>query len=121
VVLENRRMLQELYRVNGELKEKVHQLESVQESLIEAERLATVHQLVVTLSHRINNSLAGILSALEILLESEEGLSALVRQTLVRVKEEASKIKTIVSRLQELKSLRTIPYLEDIDMLDLNF
>jgi DNA-binding response OmpR family regulator len=119
VALKNRELLQELNRVNAELKEKLQQLETLQDSIVEAERLAAVHQVVVTLSHRINNSLAGILGALEVLWQNRQGISGEVEETLRRIGQEAGKIRTIMNNLKELKSLRVIPYLNDITMIDL--
>jgi len=120
LTLENRRLLQELQKVNAELREKVQQLEALHQSVIEAERLSVVQQLVVTLSHKINNSITGILGALQVLAQNAPALSSDAQEVMGRIEQEATKIKTTINRLKELKSLRVVPYLNDITMIDLN-
>ena len=91
---------------------------------VEVEQLAAIQQVVVTLSHGINNPLAGIIGAIEVLLRNEQGLPAEAKEVLVNIRQEAEKIKKIMSQLKELKVLHTTSYLRDnardIKMIDLN-
>jgi len=87
------------------------------DKMLEAERLMAVGQITATLGHEINNPLAVILGYLELCLKRER-LEEL-RDHLSTAKDAALRIKEIVSKVTGLGSLKTTPYVEGVEMIDL--
>lgn len=80
-------------------------------------RKKTVEELVVTISHEINNPLQIILALSEELLQQE--LPRDVRDRARGIHEMAERIKNVIRLLQQIKAPKTGKYAEDIDMIEL--
>ncbi len=97
-------------------------IKELQDRLVQAERVATVGRMAVTMAHEISNPLAGILGYVELLLsESEqEGLDCEeLRGTLERVHDDALKIRDVLRQLREISRpgvYRYAPGLEGISL-----
>ena len=82
----------------------------------------TVRQMVVTLSHYLNNSLSVVQGGLEVL---EDGLNggnleaALGMQVIQDSKQSVKKIKTVMRVLQKLNSIEDKTYLGSLRMVDI--
>jgi nitrogen-specific signal transduction histidine kinase len=107
-----------------EFQDETGELDSTKDKPVEDKERAAIQQVVVTLSHGINNPLAGILGSIEVLLRNEHGLPAEAREVLLYIKQEAEKIRNIMCQLKDLKILYTTSYLkdntQDIKMIDLD-
>ncbi len=89
-----------------------------QERLIEAQRLEAVRQMVVTYSHEINQPLTALCNYVQLLLErcEAEGGDA---EIALAMSEEAAKLAEVMIKIGRIREVRTKPYLEGIEMLDL--
>jgi len=88
-------------------------IKELQDRLVQAERVATVGRMAVTMAHEISNPLAGILGYVELLLarvkkdlpEHGELLSSLQR-----VHEDALRIRDVLNRLRDLSHAEVYQY-----------
>jgi DNA-binding response OmpR family regulator len=95
-------------------------LKSSKDDLAEAERLDVLSAVSVTLSHRLNNSLTGILGLGGMLL-SEDALPPTVAEVISHIVSEAGKIADTISRLANVRKFKTKPYAGDSTvMVDLD-
>jgi signal transduction histidine kinase len=101
----------ELEQANARLVDSLRQLQSTQEQLLFADRLATIGRLAAGVGHEINNPLAFILSNLNYVqqeLERWDGGSASpgerqeVRDALAEAREGAERVRSIVRDLKML-------------------
>jgi DNA-binding response OmpR family regulator len=105
-------------RVQG-LESTLNLLQSSKEHLAEAERLDVLSAVGVTLNHKLNNSLTGILGLGGMLL-SEVGLPPTVAEVISHIVSEARKIADTIGRLRTVKEFKTKPYAgESTVMVDL--
>ncbi len=75
------------------------------ENLVQAERVATVGRMAVTMAHEINNPLSGILGYVELLLNQlEQGAieEEVARAALPRIHENALRIRTVLNCLRDI-------------------
>jgi DNA-binding response OmpR family regulator len=109
-----------LARVSAALRTKrlYDELKATREKLTEAERLATVGKLTITLHHEINNPLQAIVLATENLLSdlAEEDIS---REDIEIILTNCARIDDVLKQMANLKRIRSAPYVGDIDMIDL--
>lgn len=90
----------------------------MQRRLVEAERLAAVAQVGVTLRHEINNPLAVVVGAADILREVRDDPQA-VGEWAEAVALAAARIRDVLRRLEELRSVETVDYTPGVPMVDL--
>jgi FixJ family two-component response regulator len=121
--LENTRLIYELTAANEALETKVAELKHLNEllrdtqaDLVRAERLAAIGEVVVSINHTINNSLAGIQAAARYLrsLQTLEGEAA---ETLARVDTECREIESVLGRLRSLRDPAAVEYLDGVRMI----
>lgn len=87
--------------------------------LVEAERLAAVVQVAVTVKHEINNPLSVILGNAELLLAlTDEGEDA-ARAKLHGIIEQVERIQTALARLDGLQRAQAVSYSEGTLMISL--
>lgn len=91
---------------------------ALQRRLVEAERLAAVAQVRVTLRHEINNPLSVVVGAADILRQVSHDPKA-VDEWAGEVGAAARRIGDVLKRLEELSSIETIDYLPGLPMVDL--
>jgi len=80
-------------------------IKELQDHLVQAERVATVGRMAVTMAHEINNPLSGILGYVEFLLgQLEKGAVAeeVVRSALPRIHQNALQIRDVLTRLRDM-------------------
>jgi signal transduction histidine kinase len=90
----------------------------LQRRLVEAERLAAVSQVGVTLRHEINNPLSVVVGAADILREVSHDPRA-VDEWADAVASAAARIRDVLKRLEELREVETVDYIPGVPMVDL--
>ena len=94
-------------------------LAAAEEDLIEAERLAAVGQITVTLHHTLNNPLMAANTEVELLLR-DASLSPGQKQGLESIRTALKRIADAVRRAAELREARATDYIEgQVRMVDL--
>ena len=108
-----------------EVLERVRRVRAVREALaaaerdlVNAERLAAIGELMVTLHHEINNPLMAASTEIQLLLETP-GLPAAQHGAAEAVRQSLDRIRDVLHRARELEDARSRPYLENMGMIDL--
>jgi DNA-binding response OmpR family regulator len=98
-------------------------IKELQDRLIRAERVATIGRMAVTMAHELNNSLAGILGHVELLLNevgrqpfAEEEL----RVSLERVQRDALHIRDVLNQLREISQPEVYEYAPGLEGISLD-
>jgi CheY-like chemotaxis protein len=97
-------------------------IKELQESLIQAERVATVGRMAVTMAHEINNPLSGILGYVEVLLhELDQGRlpEDKLRSSLERMRADVLQIRDVLNRLREASRPETYEYAPGLEGISL--
>jgi CheY-like chemotaxis protein len=93
-------------------------IKELQDRLVEAERVATVGRMAVTMAHEINNPLVGILGFVELLLNQlEEGPipEEELHLALPRIHENALQIRDVLSRLRDMPRPEVYEYAQGLE------
>ena len=109
-----------LARVRSALRTKrlYDELQAIREKLTEAEKLATLGKMAITLHHEINNPLQAIVLSAETML-ADLGRDKISRDDLDIILTSCSRINDVLMRIMNLKRVRSSKYIGDTDMLDL--
>lgn len=125
LALENERLVFELTSANEQLENKVQELEhtnqllsQTQQELVKVERVAAIGEVVVSINHSINNSIAGIEAAARY-IRSDGDLSGEAEGALGKIESECKEIEAVMSRLKSLKEASSSDYVDGIKMIDL--
>jgi len=102
-----------------ELEEKNRDLVATQARLVQAERLAAIGQIGLAIRHEVNNPLSTLMGHAELLLGQHDKLPPEVQRKLEVIHRSCTRIRDVVSRLEELHEDRTVEYLPGIAMTDL--
>jgi DNA-binding response OmpR family regulator len=94
-------------------------LAEAEQDLVNAERLAAVGEMTVTLHHEINNPLMAAFADVELLLTNLSVPPDQVRQGLEDIRQALRRIRDIVQQISNLRDTRSKDYLRGIRMLDL--
>ncbi|RLG54533.1 MAG: hypothetical protein DRN95_08640 [Candidatus Hydrothermarchaeota archaeon] len=94
------------------------EIEKAREREIELERLKAVREIVITLSHEINNPLTVILGAVELMLMHSRKFDDETVTQLKMIERNAQRIKELVHKLNKINRLYTTPYLGKEMMID---
>ena len=114
-------MLRRLYEADRrarELEAAYSELQSAQDTLVRAERMSAMNQLIVSLCHEINNPLTVVLGYAQWLQAEGTVFSAEVQQALEAIEVSAVQIRDVVRALGEVKD-RLIPYVGGTMMIDI--
>jgi len=95
------------------------QLAAAQQDLIRAERRAAIGEIVVALSHEINNPLMALTANLDLLRLDERALPPAGRDALKVAREQLTRITDILKRVGELDRERATTYVAGTRMTDL--
>jgi signal transduction histidine kinase len=106
----------ERVRRNRELRKA---LAAAEQDLVDAERLAAIGEMTVTLHHEINNPLMAAFADTDLLLADLEGDAEQRRQGLENIRQALRRIRDILQRIGGLREARTKDYLRGVRMLDL--
>lgn len=93
----------ELEQLNGQLAEALNQLGEAQSRMIQQERLHALERMASGIAHDFNNALSPILAHTEWLLMKPSAMSdeEKLKQTLIKIHEQAAHCAEVVSRLRE--------------------
>ncbi len=123
LALENQRLIFELHTANEALTNKVQELEKLnnllkktQDELVRVERLAAISEVVVSISHTINNCISGIQAATRH-IRRHANLDSSCSQALERIDEECREIEAVVARLRSLRDAKATDYVDGIKMI----
>jgi FixJ family two-component response regulator len=83
-----------------------------------SQRIEAIQELVITVSHEINNPLAAIKLAANILLKKE--LPVDIKTYIKIIKENVDRIEQTILKLRELRSEQIVPYVGRLRMFDLS-
>jgi len=89
----------------------------------EAERLKVLAQSAVTTSHHINQPLTSLLGYCDLLLsmaKTDEATPETLTEFLNEIRDSGIKIRDIVQKFERIEHYVTTPYLDGVDMLDLD-
>ena len=111
-----------LARVRAQLR-----LCELQERLVEMEKSATIGQMVITLSHEINNPLTSILWHAQLVQEwlkkepsKEPSIDKNVFNSLQIMEHEAKRIEKVMEQLQSIEKPAVTEYLPGVKMIDIH-
>lgn len=82
------------------------------------QKIEAIQEIVITVSHEVNNPLAAIKLAANILLKKD--LPADIKTYIKIIKDNTDRIERTVLKLRELKSDQIVPYVGKLKMLDLS-
>jgi len=112
IAIENGRLYYDVIRADNELKK-------TQDQLVEAERLAAIGQLAVSINHEINNPLCTINMSSQLLrLELESRAPDLIAR-LDGIEQAVQRIVEVTQKVSRMKQLRSTEYLANQMMIDL--
>ena len=95
-------------------------LAAAQAELLQAERLAAIGEMTVTLHHEINNPLMAASAEVELLLARGDGLSDDQKAALGEIRVALDRIRDIVRKIGNLREAKTTPYSGELKMIDLS-
>jgi DNA-binding response OmpR family regulator len=94
-------------------------LADAQRTLVRAERRAAIGEIVVALSHEINNPLMALSVQLDLVRLDEQDFPAASRAALALARAQLARISDLLRRLAELDREQTTTYVGDTRMTDL--
>jgi signal transduction histidine kinase len=90
------------------------------EDVAKKARAKAITETAVAINHQINNPLTAISGNLQILLSRAEKLPPEVIRMLKKIEEGADRILAVTDKLRNLTADKTIPYIGDTTMIDLD-
>jgi signal transduction histidine kinase len=88
--------------------------------LLEAERRAAIGQIVITVCHEINNPLSAIIGQAQLLRMQPDSSPERLQERIKVIDQCAEKIRLITEKMRNLESTRTVTYVGQTKMIDLN-
>jgi len=116
---ELRRHEEELSRKNQELAEALEQIKASEEARMEAVRTAAIGSIVITYNHEINNPLAIIYTAVDLLRRMDCKLDSAMESHLDKIRRSAKRIHEVIDKIKEYENLLPKSYI-NWEMLDLH-
>jgi DNA-binding response OmpR family regulator len=101
------------------MREIERQLAAAQQNLIRAERRAAIGEIVVALSHEINNPLMALSAQLDLVRLDERALPPASRAALALAREQLVRIADLLKRLGDLDREQATTYVGETRMTDL--
>lgn len=103
-----------LAKIRGHLK-----IRDLNEQLRQAEKLAVLAQVAVSVNHQVNNPLSSILYGAELIEMTVAEDAGEIREQLRVIRESVDQIKAVLARLRGATEIIPIQYLKDTQMLKL--
>lgn len=94
-------------------------LAAAEEELLNAERLAAIGEMTVTLHHEINNPLMAAMAEVDLMLGDSNGLTDAQRASLNATRDALLRISEMVRTVSKLRAARSTEYAGDLKMIDL--
>jgi len=112
IAIENGRLFYEVIKSEEELKKTQHQL-------VDAERLAVIGQLAVSINHEINNPLCNISLITQTLKARLGGEFPRVVERLEAIEQNIERIRVVTEKISQIKDAHSTEYLPDQLMINL--
>lgn len=116
-----------LPRLLPQVIERVRRIRALREALaaaeldlVNAERLAAIGEMMVTLHHELNNPLMAAGAALDLLLHGADSLSAAQRESLQTLRQSLDRIAAALRQAGDLQAARPVEYIEGVRMIALH-
>ncbi|MDH4161500.1 MAG: PAS domain S-box protein [Nitrospirota bacterium] len=90
----------------------------LRELVVQAERLAAIGQIMVTVRHEVNNPLTTVIGNIELLIDRYGQGDGDLKRRLETVLDNSLRISEIIKRLQEIKEVKTVDYVKGVKMTD---
>lgn len=120
VVVDKLTLKAQLDEQNKRLKEALDELQKTQDKLVENERFAAIGEIIVTINHKINNSLTPLIGYAELLpLMIETRNIRKAKQSALKILDAAREIKKITRQLANISTTSNEDYLKDLKMIAL--
>ena len=104
-----------------DLEEKNRQLIDTQQKLIEAEKLNTISQIIVSISHEINNPMTSVLGNVMILKAEQDTISREeLGNILQTIEEQIKRIVGVMAKLRNMERPTKKLYMEGVEMIDID-
>ncbi len=118
LVMENRRLVEELKASNDKLREEIREKEALQATLVQSEKLSGLGKLAAGASHEINNPLCVILGRTQFLggMLEKSSCDRRIKEGLDVIEEEGKRIAGILENLD----LYCRPSMHGFRMIDVN-
>jgi len=105
-------------RLHGELERAYNELRQTQQTVMQQERLKALGQMASGIAHDVNNALSPVVGFADMMLRSEQGLTANGRKYLKHIRTAGEDVAHIVARLREFYRRRDDT--ESLQELNLN-
>ena len=112
--VENRRLLRDLQRKNGELEEALSESRKLQAELIQSEKLAGIGTLAAGIAHEISSPLFGIMGLAEAIVEEDD--VKLCHDYASEIVEYSRSIRDIVVELSSYSRASSAEYLTTVEL-----
>ena len=104
-----------------DLEEKNKELIETQEKLIESEKLNTISQVIVSLSHEINNPLTAVIGNVMLLNMEKDTIDRKELGEILKTTEnELKRIMGVMQKLKNMEKPSTKTYIEGVEMIDMS-
>lgn len=104
-----------------DLEEKNRQLIDTQHKLIEAEKLNTISQIIVSISHEINNPMTSVLGNVMILKAEQDTISREeLGKILQTIEEQVKRIAGVMAKLRTMERPTKKIYMDGVEMIDID-
>lgn len=104
-----------------DLEEKNRQLIDTQQKLIESEKLNTISQIIVSISHEINNPMTSVLGNVMILKAERETISSEeLGKLLDTIEEQLKRIVGVMAKLRTMERPTKKIYMDGVEMIDID-
>ncbi len=113
IAIENGRLYYDVIKSEGALRQ-------AQNQLIEAERMAVIGQVAVSINHEINNPLSNISLIAQTVLKDPEKKEPELAALLQEIETNVERIRRVARKISELKNVTPTEYLPDQLMINLS-
>ena len=104
-----------------DLEEKNRQLIDTQQKLIEAEKLNTISQIIVSISHEINNPMTSVLGNVMILKAEKDTISREeLGKLLQTIEDQLKRIVGVMAKLRTMERPTKKIYMDGVEMIDID-
>ncbi len=108
-----------MIRVSEDVTDREKMAQDLHEAELRASEVETIHKLMVTLNHEINNSLTAVTGNIELLRATQPAFSEEQQTMLQEVATHTERIAVVTERLRNATQVKTVAYLSDgPDMID---
>jgi len=110
----------EIGEIGESFNKMVVDLDEARAKLVDAERLAAIGQMAVTVKHEMNNPIHGIMAATQLVSDSpRESMPESVAEALEMITEGCERLREVVERVTNVTEAKVTRYVGDEQMIDI--